>query len=68
MTHPAPRPPADPPETDSERQARLAWEAGAIAQARASAAAGRVIPADTVHAWIDSLDTDDERPAPIADR
>jgi predicted transcriptional regulator len=57
---------ADTPrlESETERQHRLAWEAERIAEARASAAAGRVVSSDEVDAWIDSLDTDRELPAP----
>lgn len=51
-------------ETASGRQSRLAWEAEAISRARASAAAGRLVTSDAVDVWIDSLDTDQERPAP----
>ena len=35
-----------------------------IANARASAAAGRVVASQEVDAWIDSLDIDHEMPAP----
>lgn len=55
-------------ETDPQRQRRLAAEARMIAEARASAAAGRVVPADAVDAWIDSLDTDHELPPPRSGR
>jgi predicted transcriptional regulator len=47
---------------------RLAREAEMIAEARASAAAGRVVPSGEVDAWIDSLDTDHELPAPRSGR
>ncbi len=56
------------PETEAERQRRLAWEADGIARARASAAAGRVVRSGKVKAWIDSIGTDHELPAPYADR
>jgi predicted transcriptional regulator len=52
------------PETEAEQRRRLAREAKMIAEARASAAAGRVVSSEQVDAWIDSLDTDHELPAP----
>lgn len=51
-------------ETETERQARIAWEAARIAEARASVAAGRVVSSERVDAWIDSLGTDHELPVP----
>jgi predicted transcriptional regulator len=56
------------PETEADRQRRIAREAGMIAEARASAAAGRVVSSEEVDAWIDSLDTDHELPAPRSGR
>ena len=56
------------PETEVERQRRIAWEAERIAKARASAAAGRVVSSEDVDAWIDSLDTDHELPPPRSGR
>jgi predicted transcriptional regulator len=56
------------PETEAERQRRLAWEVARIAEARASAAAGRVVSSEEVDAWIDSLDTDHELPPPRSGR
>jgi predicted transcriptional regulator len=47
-------------EIAAEKQRRLAREATMIAEARASAAAGRVVSSEKVDAWIDSLDTDHE--------
>ncbi len=41
-------------------------EAALLAAAIASADAGRLISAAAVNAWIDSLDTDAELPAPTA--
>jgi predicted transcriptional regulator len=35
-----------------------------IAEARASAAVGRMVSSEEVDAWIDSLDTDHELPLP----
>lgn len=54
-------------ETAATRR-RIAWEAGRIAEARASAASGRVVSSEEVDAWIDSLDTDHELPAPRSGR
>jgi predicted transcriptional regulator len=64
MTHPAPV--ADHVETEAERKARLAWEAAGIAEARADVAAGRLVDAAEVDAWIDSIGTDHELPVPRA--
>jgi hypothetical protein len=50
------------PETESERQRRLAWEAEGIAAAEASLAAGLYVDADDIDAWIDSIGTDHELP------
>jgi predicted transcriptional regulator len=55
---------ADTEETDTLRQRRIAWETEGIAKALASAAAGLLIDAEDVDAWIDSLDTDHELPLP----
>ena len=54
---------ASRPETEAQRRRRLASEAEMIAADRASVAAGRVVSAEEVDAWIDSLDTDHELPA-----
>jgi predicted transcriptional regulator len=60
---------SDPrPETEAERQARLAREAEGIARARTSAAAGRVVDSAKVKAWIDSIGTDHELPVPYSAR
>jgi predicted transcriptional regulator len=68
----APRPdddtPALDPKSEAEKQRRLAWEAKLIAQARASAAAGRVVSSAQVDAWIDSIDTEHELPQPRSGR
>jgi predicted transcriptional regulator len=56
--------PLPSPETEADRQRRLTREAEGIARARASVAAGRVVSSEAVDAWIDSLDTDHELPAP----
>jgi predicted transcriptional regulator len=54
------------PETEAERQARIAWEAAGIAEALADVAAGRVVDEAEVDAWIDSIGTDHELPVPYA--
>ena len=51
-------------ETEAGRRRRIAREAEGIAQARASANAGRLIDAAEIDAWIDSLGTDHELPLP----
>ncbi len=48
------------------RQNQIAREAELIARARASAAAGQTVSEEQVDAWIDSLGTDHELPAPRA--
>ncbi len=55
-------------ETEAERQARIAWEAEGIAEARADVAAGRLVDAAKVRAWVDSLRTDNPLPAPYSGR
>jgi predicted transcriptional regulator len=52
------------PETEAERQSRLAWESEGIAAADASLAAGLYVDADDIDAWIDSIGTDHELPPP----
>jgi predicted transcriptional regulator len=52
------------PETEAERQARLAREAKSIAEARAQLDAGFYVEAAEVDAWIDSIGTDHELPPP----
>ncbi len=56
------------PETEAERQARIAWEAAGIAKAEASLAAGLYVDADDIDAWIDSIGTDHELPVPYSGR
>jgi predicted transcriptional regulator len=56
------------PETEAERQRRLAWEAEGIAEARADVAAGRLVDAAKVRAWVDSLRTDNPLPVPYSGR
>ena len=51
-------------ETEAERQRRLAWERERIAEAEASIAAGLIIDAADIDAWIDSIGTDHELPPP----
>jgi predicted transcriptional regulator len=56
------------PEDDAARQRRIAGEAERIAEADASVAAGRTVSEEEVDAWIDSLGTDHELPAPRSGR
>jgi predicted transcriptional regulator len=56
------------PETEAERQRRLAWEAEMIAEADADIAAGRLIDSAEIDAWIDSIGTDHELPPPRSGR
>jgi predicted transcriptional regulator len=60
--------PTNPPETAADRQRRIASEAAGIAKARASIAAGRVVDEAELDAWIDSIGTDHELPAPNSGR
>jgi predicted transcriptional regulator len=53
-----------PAETGADQKRRHAREAESIARARASAAAGRIVSSEAVDAWIDSIDTDHQLPAP----
>jgi predicted transcriptional regulator len=68
--NPAPGDHADTPrpETEAEQQRRLAWEAEGIAEARANVAAGRLVDAAKVRAWVDSLRTDNPLPVPYSGR
>ncbi|HET6308397.1 MAG TPA: hypothetical protein VFG12_14505 [Rhodopila sp.] len=59
---------ADSVETEAERERRIAWEARMIAEADADIAAGRLVDAAKVKAWIDSIGTDHELPIPYSDR
>ncbi len=52
------------PETEAERQRRLAWEAEGLLRARASIAAGYYATSAEVNAWIDSLGGDNPLPVP----
>ena len=54
--------PAPRPETEAERQRRLAWEAEMIAEADAEIEAGLFVEEAEVDAWIDSIGTDHELP------
>jgi predicted transcriptional regulator len=56
------------PAADATRQRRIAWEAERIAEADASVAVGRTVSEEEVDAWIDSLGTDHELPAPRSGR
>ncbi len=51
-------------ESPAERQARLELEADLIAEARASVAAGRVVPFEAVDAWMRSWSTPNVLPMP----
>jgi predicted transcriptional regulator len=51
-------------ETPDATARRLASETGMIADARASAAAGRTCSLEAVTKWVDSWDTDQELPPP----
>jgi predicted transcriptional regulator len=52
------------PETEAERQARLAWEAAGIAEARTGLDAGLYVDADEIDGWIAGIGTDHEMPPP----
>lgn len=56
------------PETEAERQRRLARESEMIAEADADIAAGRLVNSAKVKAWIDSIGTDHELPVPYSGR
>jgi predicted transcriptional regulator len=68
MDNPLPGDNAQHPETDADRKRRIAWEAEMIAEADADIAAGRLIDAAEVDAWIDSIGTDHELPPPRSGR
>jgi predicted transcriptional regulator len=55
-------------ESADERARRLEHEVPRIKAALESVAAGRVVPLEAVDAWIESLGTDHELPAPRAKR
>ena len=55
---------AQPPETETERERRLAREAEGLARARASVAAGYFATSAEVNAWIDSLGSGNPLPVP----
>ncbi len=55
-------------ETEAERRDRLAWEAEGIAEADADIAAGRLVDAAAVRAWVESIGTDHELPVPYSGR
>jgi predicted transcriptional regulator len=54
------------PEPDLLNKRDLAWETRMIAEAEAEIAAGLLIPASEVDAWIDSLGTDSPLSMPQA--
>jgi hypothetical protein len=57
---------ASRPETEADRQHRIAWQAERIAEARADVAAGRLVGSAKVKAWIDSIGSDHELPVPYS--
>lgn len=67
-TTPFPVDPEDFTETAAERMRRVAWESDRINEALADVAAGRVVDAAAVFAWLDSLGTDHELPMPQSGR
>ncbi len=52
-------------ESAAARRKRLAWEAARIAEAEADIAAGRVVDAASVEAWLETIGTDRERAPPF---
>lgn len=52
------------PETETERQRRIGWEAEMIAEADAELAVGLNVDAAEIDAWIDSIGTEHELPPP----
>jgi predicted transcriptional regulator len=60
--------PAAAADTAAECHDSLAWEGAGIAEARAYVAAGRLVDATRVRAWIDGLRTDNPLPVPYSDR
>jgi predicted transcriptional regulator len=68
MDNPLPGDNAPLPETDADRKRRIAWEAARIAEADASVAAGRLIDAAEIDAWIDSIGSNHELPPPRSGR
>jgi hypothetical protein len=64
---PAHAPPlSEAAEDEGQRARRMAYEAGRIAAADASIAAGRVVSFEAICAWADSIDTPDELAPPKA--
>jgi predicted transcriptional regulator len=59
---------ADRSESAEAQGRRLEWEAAMIAEADASVAAGRLIDASEIDAWIDSIGTGHELPPPHRSR
>ena len=57
-------PDEDPPETGSEREDRIRWEAAVIARAQEQVAAGDVIDGDALDAWFEALEHDVDAPFP----
>ena len=52
------------PETPSEREERIRWEAAVIARAREEVAAGQYIDGDALDAWFEALERDENAPFP----
>jgi predicted transcriptional regulator len=67
-TDPTAGAPASGFDSAAERQRRLAREADMIAEADASIAAGRLIDASEIDAWIDSIGIGHELPPPRSSR
>lgn len=52
------------PETQSEREERIRWEAAVIARARKEIAAGQYIDGDALDAWFEALEHNVDAPFP----
>lgn len=59
-----PRPRRESAETMAQREARLARERRLLEEARAEFEQGHTMDEDDVEAWLDALDSDDDRPLP----
>ncbi len=55
---------AEPAETETVRQSRMAWEARLIAEADAELDAGLYVDATDVSDWVNSIGTAHELPPP----
>ena len=56
--------PAPLPDSEADRQRRVAWEADRIAEADAEIAAGLFVDSAAVKTWIDSIGSSHELPPP----